>query len=182
MASRDYPRRLIPDIPYGLVNGLMFNVTWFVIVLTESSAVAPVAALLHLAIHFWVVGRRIVEVKFVAQVAVFGLLVDQLLFWTGVFNLAGNPSLPPFWMFCIWPVLATTFMHAFSKLQQHLVLASIFGAIGGAASFIAGTRMTEVAFGFEPMGPIVVAAIWAMIFPLLLAIAGRRTPVKEAQL
>ncbi len=166
-------------MPYSLINGLMFNTTWFAIVLTESAIFAPILALLHLAIHFWVMGRGLVEAKLVLQVTMFGLLLDQLLFWAGVFTVNGYSTLPPLWMTCIWPVLATTFMHAFSGLQRRHLLAALFGAVGGVASFTAGTRLTAVAFGSDYFGPVIMAIIWAIIFPFLLEIARRNSRSAE---
>jgi hypothetical protein len=153
---------------HTILNGLMFNVTWLVIVTSESPVVAPVVALLHLLIHFAVMGKGYIELRVIAQVTLIGVVLDQLLFYFQVFNVSGQAALPPLWITCLWPVLATTFMHAFSGLQSRYVLAALLGGIGGAASFIAGTRLTSVAFESALYGPLVIAVLWAVIFPLLL--------------
>lgn len=155
---------------YTVVNGLLFNVTWLVIVATQSSIIAPLAAALHLLVHFAVMGNGYREVKVIAQVTLVGVIIDQLLFYLGVFTLAGAPALPPLWLSCLWPVLATTLMHAFSGLQNRYVLAAALGGVGGAASFIAGTRLTSVAFESALYGPVIIAVVWALVFPLLLQI------------
>ena len=155
---------------YTIGNGLLFNVTWLVIVVTASPVIAPLAAALHLAVHFALMGKGIPELKVVAQVSVLGIIIDQLLFYLGVFTVAGAPALPPVWLSCLWPVLATTLMHAFSGLQGRYALAAVFGAVGGAASFVAGTRLTSVAFASAVYGPVIIAAVWAVLFPLLLQI------------
>ena len=157
-------------IAYTLVNGLMFNITWFAIVTTESAVVAPILATLHLLIHFTVMGKGFIELKVVAQVTLIGIVLDQLLFYLNVFNVAGLSSLPPLWLSCLWPVLATTLMHAFVGLQRRPLLAMILGGVGGALSFIAGTRLTSVAFESEFFGPVIIGALWAVLFPLLLQI------------
>jgi hypothetical protein len=157
-------------IAYTLVNGLMFNITWFAIVVTESMVVAPILAALHLLIHFLVMGKGFVELKVVAQVTLIGVVLDQLLFYLNVFNVGGASALPPLWLACLWPVLATTFMHAFAGLQNRYFLASALGAIGGALSFIAGTGLTSVAFESDFFGPVIIGALWAVLFPLLLQI------------
>jgi hypothetical protein len=157
-------------IACALVNGLMFNITWFAIVTTESMVVAPILATLHLLIHFLVMGKGFVELKVIAQVTLIGIVLDQLLFYLNVFTVEGVPALPPLWLSCIWPVLATTFMHAFAGLQTRYWLASAMGAVGGAFSFIAGTRLTSVAFESDLLGPVIIGALWAVLFPLLLQI------------
>jgi hypothetical protein len=157
-------------IAYTLANGLMFNITWFAIVATESTVVAPILAALHLLVHFLVMGKGFVELKVVAQITLIGVVLDQLLFYLNVFNVGGSSALPPLWLSCLWPVLATTFMHAFAGLQSRYFLASALGAVGGALSFIAGTGLTSVAFESDFFGPVIIGALWAVLFPLLLQI------------
>lgn len=153
---------------YTILNGLMFNATWLAIVVSESPVIAPAVALLHLLIHFAVMGKGFVELRVIGQVTLIGVVVDQLLFYFHVFNVQGQAALPPLWITCLWPVMATTFMHAFSGLQTRYALAALLGGIGGTASFIAGTRLTGVAFESALYGPIIIGAVWAVIFPLLL--------------
>lgn len=157
-------------LAHTLINGLMFNITWFAIVTTESVLAAPILASLHLLIHFALMGKGFIELKVVAQVTFIGLVLDQLLFYVGVFNVGGSSALPPFWLSCIWPVLATTIMHAFARLQSRYFLSSALGALGGALSFIAGTELTSVAFESDLFGPVIIGALWCVLFPLLLQI------------
>jgi hypothetical protein len=179
MQSQDLDKMIVPmthsppteaPIVYTLVNGLMFNITWFAIVTTESVVVAPILAALHLLIHFALMGKGFIELKVVAQVTLIGIVLDQLLFYLNVFNVGGLSALPPLWLSCIWPVLGTTLMHAFVGLQTRYWLASAMGAVGGAFSFIAGTRLTSVAFESDLLGPVIIGALWAVLFPLLLQI------------
>ena len=151
-----------------ILNGLLFNITWFVIVTSESAIIAPLVALLHVMIHFAVMGKGYLELKVIVQVLLIGVVVDQLLFYFGFFLVSGKAALPPLWITCLWPVLATTLMHASSGLQSRLVLAACLGGVGGAMSFIAGTRLTDVAFQSAVFGPFIIAVLWAIIFPLLL--------------
>ncbi len=153
---------------HSILNGLMFNITWLIIVTSESAVIAPCAALLHLLIHFAVMGKGAIELKVIFQVALIGVVVDQLMFYLQVFTVAGSAALPPVWMFCLWPVLATTVMHAFSSLQSRYFLAAVLGGVGGVASFIAGTRLTSVEFASAVFGPAIIAVVWAALFPLLL--------------
>jgi hypothetical protein len=157
--------------PWILLNGILFNVSWFCIVASESAVLAPLVAALHLIVHFSLVGRGLPEVGLVAVVTVIGVVLDNLLFRAGVFNVGGAYASPPLWITSLWPVLATTLMHAFRTLQSRPVLAILFGAVGGALSYTAGTSLTAVRF-FDPvLGPLVLGALWAMLFPLLLAMA-----------
>lgn len=154
-----------------VINGLMFNISWFAIVSTQSPVLAPLFACVHLALHFLLMGKGLVEARLILAVTLFGVILDQLLFALGVFNTGGAASVAPVWISCLWPVLATTFMHAFSGLRDRPWLASIFGAAGGAGSYIAGTGLTAVQFGSPAWGPLIMATLWALLFPSLLLIA-----------
>lgn len=98
-------------------------------------------------------------------------MLDQLLFGARVFLLDGEPSLAPLWLSCLWPVLATTFMHAFESLQKHLTLAAVVGAMGGALSYIGGTRLSDVSFADSVLGPVLLGGLWFVWMPLLLSVA-----------
>ena len=158
-------------MPYRLVNGIMFNLTWLGIVVTQSAVIAPVLAGAYLVVHFFLMGEGKEELRFIAGFAIFGVCVDQVLFRTGVFTVAGIAAGAPVWMGCLWPALATTFRHAFAGLRTHLLLSALVGGVGGAASYIAGTRLTDVAFTSDAWGIVILALLWAVIFPVALVMA-----------
>lgn len=159
--------------PAKFVNAILFNLAWFAIVVTQSSLLAPAIVAVYLVVHFRFMGMGRRELLLVVAVTVFGACVDQLLFQGGVFNLAGQPALAPLWLICLWPVFATTLMHAFAGLHNRLFLAVVVGASGGALSYIAGVRLTDIDFGSPLWGPVILAMLWAVIFPLLLTVAAR---------
>lgn len=163
------PPSATPSLAVVVANGTLFNLSWLGIVLTHSPLLGPVIVLLHLAVHFRFFGHGLVEAKYILVVAVAGLLLDQLLFLSGVLTTAGGTLLAPLWLSCLWPVLATTMMHAFSGLQTRHYLAALVGAIGGALSYTAGTRLSDVEFGSAVWGPVTLGVAWAVLFPALLA-------------
>ena len=153
-------------------NGLLFNLSWLAIVTSESLLLAPAVVLAHLLIHQLWIGRGARELAFVAGVTLFGLLLDNLLFAAGLFTVNGEWSLAPLWLSCLWPVLATTFQHAFAGFQRSLPLAAVLGAAGGAGSYYAGTGMSAVDFADPVIGLVIIGALWALLFPAL-ALAAR---------
>ena len=156
-----------------IANVLMFNVSWFAILLTQSSFIAPVIVLLHVSAHFYLMGKGRSELLIVAGVTAFGFVADQILFATGVFNLGGQSTHAPLWLTCLWPVFATTLMHAFDWLQSRTILSSILGAVGGTMSYVAGIRLTSIEFGSLFWGPIIIGTLWAIAFPLFLKISAK---------
>ncbi len=152
-------------------NGLLFNISWLAIVTSHSALIAPLVVVVHLTIHQLWIGRGLRELQFVTGCTLFGLLLDQLLFALGIFTLDGQTALAPVWLTCLWPVLATTFDHAFVSLQRQLTLASILGGIGGIMSYYAGTSMSAVGFADPVYGPAIIGALWAALFPAIAAVA-----------
>jgi hypothetical protein len=152
----------------ALINALLFNLSWLAIVIPHSSRWAPLVVVLHLLVHFRLFGYGPGEARLILMVTVMGLILDQMLFLTRVLTVSGEPALAPLWLTCLWPVLATTLMHAFSTLQQRLVLASAAGGLGGALTYVAGTRLSDVEFASAMWGPVALGLTWAVLFPALL--------------
>jgi hypothetical protein len=154
-----------------VINGVMFNLSWLAIVMTQNNALALAIVALNLMLHFsyWHGGRA--EVVLVVCVSLIGLLVDQLLFASGIMVRASGVHTAPLWLSCLWPVFATTLLHLFSFLQGRPVSAMLVGAIGGGASYLAGSKLSEVGFTSMPEGPVLLALLWALLLPLLLAMA-----------
>jgi hypothetical protein len=158
-------------VPAKIANAVLFNVSWFSIIMTQSAIIAPVILLLHLLVHVRLMGKGSAELRLIAGVTVCGALIDQVLFRTGVFNVAGQPALPPLWLTCLWPVFATTLLHAFEGLQRTPVLAVLVGGIGGALSYVAGVHLSAVEFGSPLWGPVIIAVLWTVVFPALLKVS-----------
>jgi len=152
----------------ALANGLLFNLSWLAIVIPHSSRWAPLVVVAHLLVHFRLFGHGLAEARLVLVVSVLGFIFDQVLFLTGILTVSGQPSLAPLWLSCLWPVFATTLMHAFSGLQQRLLLAAVVGATGGALTYLAGTRLTDIAFASPIWGPVALALAWSILFPAFL--------------
>ena len=157
----------------GLLNGLFFNASWLVLLLTHSNLVAPLLVITHLALHrLWFL-RQPREWLLIALVSAAGLIIDQLIFAASILTVNDTQSWPPLWLSCLWPIFATTLSHVFKPLQQRLVLAALLGAVGGTGSYIAGVGMTSVTFGDAIWSPVCIALIWAVMMPLLCYMAGR---------
>ena len=157
-------------------NGVLFNISWLIIVTSESTLIGLATVAVHLAIHFRLMGRGWAELKLIGIITIIGLLLDQCLFYAGIFLVNGAPALAPLWLSCLWPVFATTLCHAFSAFSSRLAIASVVGALSGAGSYIVGTRLTDVDFASAMGGPLTLAILWAVLFPAYLVLAARLVP------
>jgi hypothetical protein len=155
----------------AIINGLMFNLSWLAIIYFQSNLLAVIIVITHVILHMRIMGEGRGEWMLLGGVFLLGVLLDQLLFLGGVLNLSAKPAFAPLWLSCLWLVMATTLMHAFAILQQKLWLAAVVGAVGGCASYIAGTGLSVVDFGWPLLSPVVIGLLWAFVFPSLLVAA-----------
>jgi hypothetical protein len=57
--------------------------------------------------------------------------------------------------------------------KQHLLLAAVFGAIGGPLAFLAGERLGGVEFTSYPAPLTLLAVGWGLLMPLMMLLARR---------
>lgn len=162
-----------------LLNGVLFNVSWLLIVLSQDAALAWLVASVHVGLHMALLGRGREEWYFVFTITAIGLVVDQLLFVSGVLQSPGAAPVAPLWLSALWPVLATTFMHAFSTLGDRPWLAAVLGAFGGYGSYRLGVSLSSIEFGTLQQSGVVLALFWALMFPTLLLVARKFTDLRK---
>jgi hypothetical protein len=135
-----------------LLNAGLFQLGWFSCVL-GGAWVALLVTPLILAAHLgWVVpqARRARELRWLGGFLALGMVVD------GGLTLAGGYSLPatapdwthwlplPVWMWCLWPLFASTVHHALHWLWQRPWLAAIGGATSAPLSYYGGAQLADV--------------------------------------
>lgn len=165
-----------------IFNGLLFNLSWLLIVLSQNAGLAWLVAAVHVVLHMRLIGNGRSEWFFILTIAAAGLVIDQLLFVSGILRAADIATVAPLWLSALWPVLATTSMHAFSTLGNRLWLAALLGAIGGYGSYRLGVSLSSIEFGTLPQSGVLLAVFWALMFPTLLCVARQftRTSAGEA--
>ncbi|MFJ3486382.1 DUF2878 domain-containing protein [Pseudomonas sp. NPDC090202] len=150
-----------------LANAALFQLGWFTCVLGGNSAwlLIPLAILL---LHLRLSDHRHSEGRLLMTVFALGCVLDSALIKLGVFDFGDAGRVIPLWLALLWPLLATTLNHCLAWTARPWWLASLLGAIGGPLSYIAGTRLTHVQL---PLGlwtsALILAVIWAAVFPLL---------------
>jgi len=163
-----------------ILNFASFQVGWFATVLGAAhgyDTVGPVVVGALVGVHLAVVRDRRGEGMLLAAVGATGFIVDSVQISVGVFTPATPVSLgrlcPP-WLLGLWVLLATTLNHSLTSLHGKPLLAGLLGAGGGALSYFAGARIGAITLGGAPiLSVLIFAAVWAVITPLLFAVAGR---------
>ena len=165
-----------------LANAGMFQLGWFACVLGGNSLWLLLPAGVLLVNGLWI-SARWTEVRLIICVCLLGTLVDSLLLNAGVFEFRQEGILIPFWLMLLWALLATTLNHCLEWTARPAWRAVLLGAVGGPLSYYAGQRLGAVQFGFGLWPTLVLLAVlWAGLFPALQWLAGKQTaqlPLRE---
>jgi hypothetical protein len=152
---------------FKILNLVMFQLGWAICVL-GGNLMAVAYSLVALLIHHRYVLQSKSEWKVIGFIVLVGLTWDSLLVFFGLivypdavwFNL-------PVWMVCLWILFATTFMHSMAWLSGYSWVSVFVGAVFGPMSYWAGVEFSDASFGASPiMSMVVIAAGWAILFPI----------------
>jgi hypothetical protein len=159
---------------FKILNLVMFQLGWAICVL-GGNLMAVAYSLIALLIHHRYVLQSKSEWKLVGFIALVGITWDSLLVFFGliVYSDAVLFSLPV-WMICLWILFATTFMHSMAWLSGYSWLCVFVGTVFGPMSYWAGVELSDASFGASPiLSMVVIAAGWAILFPIGLYMTGR---------
>lgn len=141
---------------------LGFNLYWLLAVKWQQ----PGPLLAMLLLHFIFSPSRLRDWRLL-PIAVAGCLLDALLWQLGLFRF---PSGFPLWLVLLWLGFALTLAHGMRWLlrlprwQQ-----ALFGAFGGASSYVAGAAMGAVHLPWGIwISTALLAVIWMWWLPVLL--------------
>jgi hypothetical protein len=155
----------------NLVNAVLFQLGWFACVI-GGDIIALLWTVPYLILHFLYISTQGKEWQFVLFVAVLGSILDAAAIAAGMFSVSSALPLPV-WLICLWLLFGTLIPHGLSWLRGRSWLAALFGAIGGSMSYIAGVRLGAASTDNLMVSSLIWATQWALLLPLLLAIAER---------
>lgn len=160
-------------MPKLIVNAVLFQLGWFACVFGGDSLwLLSVAAVL--AVHLLWTSSWAAEGKLLISVFIAGSALDSLLLNLGLFDFGEPRRLIPLWLACLWLLLASTLNHSLAWTAQPWWRASLLGAAAAPLSYYAGAQIAGVSlpYGSWP-SLLVLAAIWALLLPLLHGLAKR---------
>lgn len=163
-----------------LLNFALYQTGWFCCVAGGARGypwLGAGAAVLLLAVHVALVRDKGREVGLIAAAALVGIVVDSAQSCLGLLRFSSGyliGCIAPPWIIVMWMQFATLLRHSLSFLEGRYLLAALLAAGGGPLAFWSGERLGGVEFG-DPawLSLVVLAAIWATIFPGLLWLANR---------
>ena len=150
-----------------IANALAYQAVWFSAILWGNPGAATGCVIIFILLM--TSERRSDDLKMIGFLIFLGLLVDGTLQQVGFFTFK-SPGLPiPFWLLVVWIGLAMTIHHSLAWLKDKLLLAALFGGLGGPAAYWAGTRMGAASFNWSlPTSLLVLTIIWSLMFPTIM--------------
>jgi hypothetical protein len=157
-----------------ILNLVMFQLGWAVCVFGGNS-MAVVYSVFALSIHHRYVVKSYAEWRLIGWVTLIGITWDSLLVFFGLIVYPDAVWLNlPVWMVCLWILFATTFMHSLDWLSRYCWFCIILGAVFGPMSYWAGVEFSDTFFGASTItSMLVIAAGWAILFPVGIYMTGR---------
>lgn len=121
--------------------------------------------------------HRALEARLVVVALALGLLLENLWVRTGLLDYAvawpwaGSPA----WILALWWAFALSIVPLLGYLHRRLLLAAVFGAIGGPLAYLGAARGWDVVQFAQPQwhSLLALAAGWAVAMPLLAWLARR---------
>ena len=169
-----------------IVNFVGFQVGWFACVLGAAhgmpwagTAVAAAIVVLHLELA----GRPLEELKLVAIAMTVGALWDSALVTLGWITFTSGTAIDgvaPQWILAMWALFATTLNISLGWLKRRWIAGALLGAIAGPLAYWAGARLGAIVLVSPALALIALSIGWAMMTPLLAALARRYNGIDKA--
>ncbi|WP_255461868.1 DUF2878 domain-containing protein [Microbulbifer sp. ALW1] len=172
-----------------LISGCLFEGIWLLCVMAPSSTLIVLFTAANLLCHLWLfcgprtesgVSHRVSDsvlrtLLWLILVSTLGVVMDSLLFQYGLFQTPDKFSIIPLWLAMLWVNFALALRFAFVFLQKHLLLAALFGLIGGPLSYFIGAEIGGRVTLAEPLWLSLglLGFLWA-VFLVLMAYWARR--------
>lgn len=181
---------VVPELPRTLrlvLGVIVFQGAWFACVLGAAyghvgwgvmAVVVAVALLVAMSTH------RSVELRLIAVALATGIVWDSALAASGLVRYASPgpiAALAPVWILALWALWGAVLRDPLRSLHHRPVLAAVLGGVGGALSYAAAARMGACSFDDATLALGVLAAGWAVIVPVQLALARRLEQQAEAR-
>ena len=162
-----------------LLNIFLFQVGWFACVLsgaTQRPWIGALIAIFIVAIHLLRAPLAEAEFKLVLIAVGIGAVWDSLLVWLDWLRYSSGiviPNTAPYWIVLMWALFATILNVSLRWLRGRWLIAAIAGGLGGPLAYYGGHRLGALEFGDRSVALIALAIGWAVITPILIALATR---------
>lgn len=162
-----------------LLNLSLFKAGWLAAVFAAAASLpilGTAVIAIAVAVHLRRSDKPRDEVLLLALAAAIGFVWESLLVYAGIVEYGSNATLAaiaPYWIVAMWVLFATTLNVGMRWLRKNLLVAAVFGGLGGPLSFLAGEKAGAVSFSDTSTALVVIGLGWAVLLPLLVRYAAR---------
>jgi hypothetical protein len=164
------------------LNVAAFQAGWFACVLGAAHGLPWIGVAAAAAVVAWHTSgaqQPARELTLVVAALAVGATFDSALAtsrWVEFAPPAAAEGVAPYWILALWALLATTLNLSLGWLRGRPALAAALGFIAGPLAYLAGARLGALEI-LKPAAALVALALgWAVVLPLLLALARRLEP------
>ncbi|WOX05828.1 DUF2878 domain-containing protein [Microbulbifer pacificus] len=173
-----------PPMVHLLIAGVTFEFVWLLCVVNPGNAFVVGITAANVALHFFLFCRLPADgddqkrrrdypgplvrcCAWVGLIAITGICMDSLLFKAGIFFPTPESErfvLVPLWLACLWVNFALALRFAFVFLQRNLIIAALFGGVGGPLSYFFGAAIGGSVALSEPLWAtlLLLSLLWAV--------------------
>jgi hypothetical protein len=156
----------------------MYQCAWFASVLGAANQqpwLGLAVAAVVLALHLILAKDPLTEAKLIASVVLIGFTFDQMLLSSQLVNYQAHgwgEGFVPAWILALWLTFATLLNVSLSWMRERLVIAALFGLIGGPLAYYGAQSLGAISINSHT-AYWVLGFGWAMVTPGLLILAKR---------
>jgi hypothetical protein len=161
-----------------ITNIVQYQCAWFASVLGAANQqpwLGLAVAAVVLALHLILAKDPLTEAKLIASVVLIGFSFDQMLLSSQLIDYQAHgwgESLVPAWILALWLTFATLLNVSLGWMRERLVIAALFGLIGGPLAYYGAQSLGAIAISSNT-AYWVLGFGWAIVTPALLIIAKR---------
>ena len=160
-----------------IINFVLFQIAWFACVLGAAHNAPWFGVIVTTIILVWHLNQaKQIKPEIILLIIALsiGAAFDQLMHSSHLLSYQAHGwsnNLVPAWILALWAGFVTALNVSLRWMRGKLIIAILFGAIGGPLAYIAAEKLGAVTLNNLPTSYIALAIGWAIITPILLKLA-----------
>ena len=179
----EYEKKTPALVPTTFVNGAIFILTCFGVIYsgTRSSILLPLLfSIASFGAQFYLFAKRNIKSFVVAfpiaiYATIIGLIQELILIHFQVLEYANSSVFPPFWVLCLYPLLALTLNSSIFFLNRNLLLTFLVGGGGALVFYLAGDSLE----GVHLLMPYYLPLSWGITLSLLILLNRKLMAIRD---
>lgn len=162
---------------YTFLNFALFQIAWALAVFLQNKALFALVLIAYLS---WRLSfSKWVDLKIISACSIIGILIDNTLYWTGIFQFS-TPYIIPAWLILLWLNFSLTLNHSLRWMTKiPRLAAALLGGLFGALSYYLGFRFGAVEFPLQTVPTLtLLVVLWASLMTVFLEIVKRVNAAK----